>query len=143
MSQTFNDLKVYQIASRLAGEIEIVVKKLPKAESFRHSDQILRSSRSIVANIVEGYGRRMLKGDFVKFLTYAMASSDETQAHLKLIFSADLIKEELYSDLIKQYKNLSVRLLNFINSIKITDLKMSPSEVYSQSIRRRAERRRR
>lgn len=137
MSQTFNDLKVYQIAYQLTGKIELLVRQLPRSESFRHTDQILRSSRSIVANIVEGFGRKQLKGDFMKFLNYAMASCDETQAHLNLIYSSGLIQKEEYINLIKQYKNLSVRLLNFINSIKIQDLKISPSEVYSMSMRRR------
>ncbi|MBU1017612.1 four helix bundle protein [Patescibacteria group bacterium] len=137
MSQTFNDLKVYKIAYQLTGKIELLVRQLPKFESFRHVDQILRSSRSIVANIVEGFGRKQLKGDFIKFLTYAMASCDETQAHLNLINLSGLIKKEEYINLIKQYKNLSVRLLNFINSIKNQDLKISPSEIYSKSIRSR------
>ena len=59
----------------------------------------------------------MYKGELIKFLRYAMASSDETQAHLKILFSGHLIDERHYSSLIRQYKNLSVRLLNFIKII--------------------------
>ena len=66
MSQTFEDFKVYKLAFGLAGDIEKITKTFPKTEQFRHTDQILRSSRSVVANIVEGYGRRKFKKDFIK-----------------------------------------------------------------------------
>lgn len=118
MSQTFNDLKVYQIAKELSGKIERLAKILPRSERFRQTDQILRSSRSINANIAEGFGRKKYAGDFIKFLRYALASSDETQAHLEILFSADLIDGYNYSNLTKQYKNLSVRLINFIKAIQ-------------------------
>jgi len=135
MRQTFKDLKVYQISYTLAKEIESLTNLLPKSELFRYSDQILRSSRAIVANIAEGFGRKKMKRDFIKFLTYALSSSDETQTHLKLIYASGLTKKETYLALIRQYKNLSVRLVNFITSIKQNDLKEGPSEVNTKSIR--------
>ncbi len=45
--------------------------------------QIRRSSDSVVTNIVEGYGRRRYKQDFIKFLTYSHASNLETLCHLE------------------------------------------------------------
>lgn len=64
-----------------------------------------------------------MKKDFIKYLTYALASSDETQAHLKQIYTTELISKEKYLDLSKKYKNLSVRLINYIMAIKQNDLK--------------------
>ena len=118
MSQTFNELRVYKIAFKLAYEIEELSCELPKSEFFRESDQILRSSKSIVANIAEGFAKRIYPKEFIRYLNIALGSSDETQAHLYLIFSNNLLNEKSYPNLIKDYKNLSVRILNYVKAIE-------------------------
>jgi len=129
MSQTFEDLKVYKLAMGLAVDIEKMTRALPGSELFRYTDQILRSSRSIVANIVEGYGRKFFKKDFIRFLTFALASCDETQAHASMIYASGLMNNDLYRNLNKKCKDISVRLQNFINAIQINDLKKSKSNL--------------
>jgi four helix bundle protein len=59
--------------------------KLPKFELFEQGAQIKRASKSIKDNIVEGYGRRRYKKDFIKFLVYSHASCDETISQLEMI----------------------------------------------------------
>lgn len=120
MSITFKDLRIFQIAENLNHEIEKVAERLPFSERYKLKDQILRSSRSISANIAEGYGKKVYQADLVRHLRYALGSSDETQVHLQLIVDADLIKGNLLKELLKQYKNLSVRIVNFINKIQKT-----------------------
>jgi four helix bundle protein len=129
----FEDLKVYQIAIRLSGQIRTVAFGLPEFEQYRLRDQLLRATQSVTANIAEGFGRRRYQNDFIKFLTYSLGSCDEIQSHLNIIFNSKWIDPMQYEDLMKQHKNLSVRLLNFIQSIK----RGSPyqSSVNSQSIR--------
>lgn len=124
---SFEDLRVYQIARELNLVIEELVKKLPFDEKYKLKDQILRSSRSIVANIAEGHGKRVFRGDFVRHLRYALGSSDETQVHLKQIIILRRVDPRRILDLIKCYKNLSVRIVNFINIIQKTS--------HSQTIR--------
>jgi four helix bundle protein len=51
--------------------------KLPKFELYETGSQIRRSMKSVKANIVEGYGRRYYKNDFIRFIIYALASTDE------------------------------------------------------------------
>lgn len=118
MSQTFEDLKVYQIAQELAEAIQEITNKLPRSEKFKLTDQILRSSRSITANIAEGFGRKRYPNDFIRFLTYAHASSEETKVHLEFIFNNKFINQEEFYSLLKRYKNLSVRILNFIKAVE-------------------------
>lgn len=55
--QTFEDLRVWQIARKISTEIFELVKTFPSEEKYRLTDQMLRSSRSISDNIAEGYGR--------------------------------------------------------------------------------------
>ena len=122
MSQTYKDLKVYKLAIILAGEIEKMTFTLPGTERFRYVDQILRSSRSIAANIAEGYGRKDYKKDFIKFLTYSKSSCDETKVHLFMIYNSKLINSITFNDLDNKCRDLSVRIYNYISVIESNDL---------------------
>jgi four helix bundle protein len=53
---------------------------------YEEGSQIRRSSKSVKSNIVEGYGRRRYKQEYIKFITYALASNDETLDHLETLF---------------------------------------------------------
>jgi len=77
-SSSYRDLEVYQIAHRLGIELHRFSLSLPKYESYEIGSQLRRASKSISANIVEGYGRRRYKADYVRFLVYAHSSCDET-----------------------------------------------------------------
>ena len=56
--RTCKDLKVYQLAYKLAMEIFEATKKFPKEETYSITDQIRRSSRSVAINIREGFAKR-------------------------------------------------------------------------------------
>jgi len=55
---------------------------LPKFEMYEEGSQIRRSSKSVSNNIVEGFGRRKYKQEFIRFLTFSLGSCDETIEHL-------------------------------------------------------------
>lgn len=67
---------------------------LPKFEQFEEAQQIRRSSKTVRSNIVEGYGRRRYKADFIKFLIYSLSSNDETIDHLETLFETESLKDE-------------------------------------------------
>ena len=90
---------------------------LPKFELFEQGSQIRRSSKSIKDNIVEGYGRRRYKQDFIKFLIYAQSSCDETLNQLKMI--SDLyFSEQPLTDLINDYEILGKKINKFIRYVE-------------------------
>lgn len=88
----YKDLEIYRKAYELAIRIHRESMKLPAFELYEQGSQIRRSSKGIKDAIVEGYGKRKYKGDYVKFLTYSIASCDETTNHLLTI-------NELYPEL--------------------------------------------
>ncbi len=100
----YQDLEVYNISFDLFIETHKFSFNLPKYEMFELGSQIRRSADSVNSNIVEGYGRRMYKKDYLKFLIYAHSSNDETINHLKKI-------EILYPSLIEE----STKLINEFN----------------------------
>jgi four helix bundle protein len=61
----YRDLKVYQLAYKLAMEIFQESKAFPKEERYSLTDQIRRSSRSVAANIAEGFRKRQYPKMFV------------------------------------------------------------------------------
>ena len=113
--KSYKDLQVYQIAFQLAKEVHLLTMKLPKYELFELGSQVRRSAQSVRTNIVEGYGRRRYKQDFVKFLVYAYASLLETISHLEMI--KDLYEITETATLTDKYEKLGAKLNNFINYV--------------------------
>ncbi len=60
----FETLEVWKESRKLRKEISKLVKTLPAVENFRLSDQMIRSSRSVTANIAEGHGRYHFQENF-------------------------------------------------------------------------------
>jgi len=77
--QSVNDLEVYSLAYSLALEVFELTKKFPKEELYSLIDQIRRSSRSIPANISEGFAKKQYENVFKQHLISAMGSVEETK----------------------------------------------------------------
>src|SRR5713226_687302 len=78
----FRDLKVYQLAYKLAMEIFHLSKAFPSEERFSLTDQIRRSSRSVTSNIAEGYRKKLYAKMFVSKMADADGEAAETQVWL-------------------------------------------------------------
>ena len=81
-TQGFRDLRVYRLAFRLAMEIFEESKSFPKEERYSLTDQIRRASRSIAANIGEGYRKKRYPKMFVSKIADADGEATETQVWL-------------------------------------------------------------
>jgi four helix bundle protein len=79
----YHNLEIYRLARELVREIhQMTLTNLPDFEKYETGAQIRRSAKSIKSNIVEGYGRRSHKKDFIHFLIIAYSSAQETIDHL-------------------------------------------------------------
>lgn len=75
--------------------------------------------KSIKSNIVEGYGRRRYKNDFIRFLTYSHASCDETIDHLETLYETKSLTDSiLYEKLHTRLNQLGGKLNRFITSVE-------------------------
>lgn len=91
--QNFTDLEVYKQCRKLRIMIsEIVKEKFPPNERFSLSDQLIRSSRSVTANIAEGYGRYYYLEN-IRFCRIARGSLEESLEHLITAFDEKYIDE--------------------------------------------------
>jgi four helix bundle protein len=72
----------------------------------------------VKSSIVEGYGRRKYKQEFIRFLYYAISSNDETMDHLETLFeTGSLADKETFNTLHKQLDHLGRKLNMFIQSV--------------------------
>ena len=117
---SYKKLVIWQEARQLVIDIhKMTLNKLPQFELFEEGSQILRSIKSAKSNIVEGYGRRRYKQDFIRFLTYSLASCDETTDHLETLYETKSLKDEaLYQDLHKRLQTLGKKTNLFIQSVE-------------------------
>jgi four helix bundle protein len=95
-NQSFTELEVWKKARILKNELKELADKFPAEERFRLSDQLIRSSRSITANISEGHGRFTYK-DQLHFCIQARGSLSETHNHLIDALDCKYISEGLFN----------------------------------------------
>jgi len=94
-----------------------MTKNFPAEERYRLADQLCRSAASIPANIVEGKGRRSQK-DFLRFLTVARGSVEETKYHLLLARDLGYITSESYAELMSGYDDVGKMLNGLMTKIE-------------------------
>ena len=97
----FQDLKVYQLSYKLAISLFEESKIFPKDENYSLKDQIRRASRSVSANIAEGFRKRQYPKMFVSKLADADGEAAETQVWINFAFDCGYISKETYTELIK------------------------------------------
>ena len=116
----YRNLEIWKLAREVAVAVHsMTLQNLPKFEMFEEASQIRRSAKSISANIVEGYGRRRYKQEFIRFLVFAHSSCDETIDHLEMLFETkSLTNEVVYRDLSAQLDLLGRKLNVFIGSVE-------------------------
>lgn len=118
--KSYRDLNIYKDAHQLAVKIHKQSLLFPKFELYEEGSQIRRSSKAVSVAIVEGYGRKRYKADFIRFLIYAQSECDETIEHLDLLFeTASFVDKEMYDNLKSEYIKLSKQINSFVDWVEI------------------------
>jgi four helix bundle protein len=116
--KSYKDLDIYNLSLALFYKTHTISLKLPQYELHELGSQIRRSSDSVATNIVEGYGRKRYKQDFIKFLTYSHASNLDTLCHLeKLQFLYPDLSDE-FEVLKNEYDILGAKLFSFLRYVE-------------------------
>ena len=110
----YSDLKVYQVSYQLAMEIFELSKKIPKVELYSLTSQIIRSSRSVSANISEGWAKRKYENVFLRHLVDAYGSCIETKTWLSFAKDCEYITLDQYNRLTKRYDEIGAMLSSLI-----------------------------
>ncbi len=81
------ELKVYQLAYKLAMRVFELSKNFPAEEKFALTSQIRRSSRSTCLNLDEAWAKRRYEAHFISKLTDCDGENSETSSSID--FAAD------------------------------------------------------
>jgi len=110
MLRGHRDLKVHQMAYRLAMESFHLSRSFPKEELYSLTDQIRRSSRSVAANIAEGFRKRRYPNMLINKLTDCDAEATETQVWVDFALDCGYISRENYEHLTAGYEEVGKML---------------------------------
>jgi four helix bundle protein len=116
----FYDLPVYKLCRAFRKKISLIVKKqFPKSEEYHLKAQVLNSSRSVTANIAEGFGR-FHHQENIQFCRQSRGSLDETLEHMITAYDEKYITNEILKDINKDYKECLKQLNGYIKYLKTT-----------------------
>lgn len=110
--RSHEELRVFQLAFEASMEIFHVSIDFPKEERYSRTDQILRSSRSVCANLAEGFRKRKYPKSFVAKLIDCEGEAAETQVWLKYAKDCHCIREETFQVLDQKYNQILGMLVN-------------------------------
>ena len=106
MLKGHRDLKVYQLAYKLAMEIFNLSKAFPREEIYSLTNQIRRSSRSVAANLAEGFRKRRYPAMLVNKLTDCDAEGAETQVWLDFAYDCGYLSKDNHKKLTAGYEEV-------------------------------------
>jgi len=112
----FRDLIVYQKSYALAMEIFEITKSYPKEEKYLLVDQIVRSSRSVPANIAEAWVKRKYPKSFVSKLLDSLAEEGETEVWIDMSKDCKYIDDQLHNTLLERFQEVAKMLNSMINT---------------------------
>ncbi len=118
MIKSYEDLEVYQRAMKLLVPVHRVVLSFPDYEKYELASQVRRASKSVPANVAEGYGRKTSVKEFKNYLTMALGSSNEMMVHLAIAKELGYVTEKESQDLIEGYRIVSKQLSKLIANWK-------------------------
>jgi four helix bundle protein len=112
----FEDLDCYKLALDVMVNAHQVAKTFPAEEKYDLVQQLRRSSKSVSANIAEGYGRFHYL-DTLRFYAFARGSLNETLNHFitaQLLDYIDQVYLDDLSELVREAERTLNGLMNYV-----------------------------
>ena len=113
----FEELRVWQEARKLAGEVYRATEVFPAKEQYGVTSQLRRAAVSVMSNIAEGHGRYS-RPEFVRFLHVSKGSLMEVRSLITLCKDLGFLTEEQGSVLLYSCNTVGVMLSGLIEATK-------------------------
>jgi four helix bundle protein len=110
-----SDLDVYRRAFDTAMKVFHLTSHFPKGEQYSLTDQVRRSSRSVCANLAEGWRRRRYEADFVHKLSLAESEAAETQVWLEFSVKCGYLEPEVGREIYRDYDRIIATIVGMIH----------------------------
>jgi four helix bundle protein len=113
------DLEVFKRAYRISLAVHRCSLGFPAAEQRALADQIRRASKSICANLAEGFARQGLApADFRRFIVMAMGSADEMRVWTRYCLDLGYIDEATWQDWRQEYHEIARMLQGLLKAVQ-------------------------
>ena len=106
--RSFEDLEVFKRAYRVSLELHRASLEFPRIEQYALADQLRRASKSICANIAEGFAKqRDSEAEYKRFLVMAIGSADEIRVWLRYCLDLGYIDEPAWQGWRDEYQEIA------------------------------------
>ena len=120
MIGSFEDLEAFKRAYRLSLDLHAESLKWPQIEQYALGDQVRRASKSIPANIAEGFGKQAVSTkEFKRYLMMAVGSADEMRVWSRYCLDLGYVDEAKWRHWSDEYKEIARMLQGLIKSLGI------------------------
>ena len=114
----FEDLEVFKRAYRISLEVHQASLKFPQVEQYALADQLRRASKSICADIAEGFGKQSQAAmEFKRYLLMSMGSADEMRVWSRYCLDLEYIDEEQWKHWREEYQPIAKMLQGLSKSL--------------------------
>ncbi len=114
----FEDLEVFQRAYKLSLEVHRVSLKMPRIEQSALADQLRRASKSICANLAEGFGRQAQSAaEFKRFILMSIGSADEMRVWVRYCLDLGYIDQATWQHWRGDYEEVAKMLQGLWNKV--------------------------
>ena len=101
---------------KLLVDVHAVCKRLPSEEKYELASQMRRASKSIPANIAEGFGRKTSEKEFKQYMRMAMGSANEMETHLRIAGNLGYLQDPELASLADGYNHIGRQLNRLITN---------------------------
>lgn len=111
-------MDMYQRAFQISIEIHKISLNFPKIEQYALADQIRRASKSVCANIAEGFAKQQnSKAEFKRFLLIALGSAQETRVWVDYCCELEYLDADTAKRWVDEYDAVTRMIQGFINKM--------------------------
>jgi four helix bundle protein len=112
--RSYEDIEAFQRAMLWLRQVHELVLTFPDYEKFDLASQLRRASKSIPANIAEGYSKRRSTRNFKLYLANAQGSANEVVVHFQIAEALGYLSAEQTAPLIEEYRIIGKQLTKLI-----------------------------
>ena len=110
---------MFQRAYRVSLEIYRFSLTMPQIEQYALADQLRRASKSICANLAEGFGKQSLsKAEFKRFVVMSMGSADEMRVWLRYCLDLQYLDAQRWQQWREEYEVIAKMLQGLSKGLK-------------------------
>ncbi len=113
---SFEDLEVFRRAYAVSLDVHRVSLTLPAIEQHALGDQMRRTSKSICANLAEGFGKRRSAAEVKRFVNMAVGSSDEMRVWIRYCLDLGYVDEPTWRKWRDEYQDIARMLQGLLRS---------------------------